>query len=78
MKVSDVKVLKRNIFEIKLFNRITIWRYSQSWESDYCVQRVLSGMNYEAILEQLKANPHFLEFEFAIEGATTAKQIAVF
>jgi len=74
----QLKVLKRTIHEVKVFNRYTIWRSIQDWDNPECIQRTIEGRNYEAIVEQLKADPHFLEFEFSITGASEAKQITIF
>ena len=63
-----LKVLKREAYVVK-FMAATIWRYTQSWTKPECEQRRIEGRTYDSLMEQLRNQPEFLEFEFVAEGA---------
>jgi hypothetical protein len=73
-----LKVLKRKPHIFKLFGKWTIWTSIPSWDETDCLKRSLVGRTYESLLEQLKAQPEFLEFDTIVAGPTEIRTIALF
>lgn len=68
----QLKVLKRDNWVAKIFG-LTIIRRTQRWDHPECLQRMLVARTYDSLLQQLQDNPEFLEFEYAITGASTQR-----
>lgn len=63
-----LRVLKREAYVYR-FLGVVFWRYTQNWDNPETEQRRLEARTYDALMEQLQAQPEFLEFEFVMEGS---------